>query len=107
MNEPEDISAADASALKDRGAQIVDIREPNEWATGVISGAAFAPLSGLDAHRLEGPNDKAVIFHCKGGARTRANAEALKVKADGRACYLLAGGIDGWRAAGLPITQPT
>jgi rhodanese-related sulfurtransferase len=107
MNEPEDISPADASALKDRGAQIVDIREPGEWATGVIPGAAFAPLSGLDAYSLEAPNDNAVIFHCKGGARTRANAAALKAKANGRACYLLAGGIDGWRAAGLPIAQPT
>ena len=105
MTEPEDISPVDAAALRDGGAQIVDIREPSEWQAGVIPGAAFAPLSAIGTFRIEGAATQAVIFHCRGGARTRANAAALKAKAEGRVCYFMAGGIDGWRASGLPVSS--
>lgn len=106
MIAPEDIPPARAAELKAQGARIVDIREPDERAAGIIPGAAFAPLSALHAFRFDGPTDQPLIFHCRGGGRTHANAAALRVKADGRICYLMRGGIDGWRAAGLPIAQP-
>jgi hypothetical protein len=43
-----------------------------------------------------------VIFHCRSGARTAANAQRLAAATDCQA-YLLEGGIDAWKKAGLPV----
>ena len=47
---------------------------------------------------------KPVIFHCKSGARTRANAQRLAGKL-GETCdaFIVEGGLDAWRKAGLPV----
>ena len=103
---PIDISPAEAAALVGRGAVLVDVRETSERADGIIPGATHAPLSELDLAELAGELDQPVIFHCRAGGRTRANAAALEAKAGTRQTYLLQGGIEGWRDAGLPIEQP-
>lgn len=81
---------------------LVDIREADEYAREHIVGAHLVPLSGFDAHDLDREHGKAVIFHCKSGNRTAANASRILAKGFPEA-YILAGGIDGWKAAGLPI----
>ena len=45
--------------------------------------------------------DTPLIFHCRSGQRTAANAARLATVNAGPA-FLLEGGIDGWKAAGLP-----
>jgi rhodanese-related sulfurtransferase len=47
---------------------------------------------------------KPVIFHCRSGARTQANAAQLADKF-GASCeaFVVEGGIDAWRKAGLPV----
>ena len=47
---------------------------------------------------------KPVIFHCKSGARTQTNAPRLARKL-GDACeaFIVEGGLDAWRKAGLPV----
>jgi rhodanese-related sulfurtransferase len=82
------------------GATLVDIREAGEHARERIAGARNVPLVALD--RLDG--SAPVIFHCKSGQRTRSNAARLALAAGGLA-YLLDGGIDGWKAAGLPTER--
>ena len=49
---------------------------------------------------------KPVIFHCKSGARTKANAPRLAGKF-GDACeaFIVEGGLDAWRKAGLPVVS--
>lgn len=96
---PEQVRAAIAG-----GAVLVDIRDPAEHARESIPGARNVPLDRLAELA---PCDGPVIFHCKSGMRTRANAEALQAAAmgqagDGADCAILDGGIDGWRGAGLP-----
>lgn len=96
----------DPIALKERldagTAILVDIREADEYAREHIVGAHLVPLSGFDAHDLDREHSKAVVFHCKSGNRTAANASRILAKGF-REAYVLAGGIDGWKAAGLPI----
>ncbi len=93
-------------ALKERldagTAILVDIREPDEYAREHIVGARLVPLSGFDAHDLDREHGKAAVFHCKGGNRTAANASRILAKGFPEA-YVLDGGIDGWKAAGLPV----
>ncbi|MGO4572554.1 rhodanese family protein [Microvirga sp. 2TAF3] len=96
------ISPEKAKALLDRGAILVDIRETDEHARERIPGARHHALSQLpDA--LPAPAGP-VIFHCRSGNRTKINADRLAAAAACEA-YILEGGIDAWKKAGLPILQ--
>ncbi|MGZ3339748.1 MAG: rhodanese family protein [Reyranella sp.] len=94
------IDPARAKRLIDEGAVLVDIREADEQARERVPGARANPLSRLSAVDARGA--KAVIFHCRSGARTLANAARLEAAA-GCEAYILAGGIDAWKKAGLPV----
>lgn len=95
------ISPAKAKNLIDAGAVLIDIREADEHARSKIPAARHAPLSRLDSLAIE-PGAKAVIFHCRSGNRTASNADRLTQCTDCEA-YILDGGIDAWRSAGLPV----
>lgn len=97
------IDVARARALIDQGAVLVDIREADEHARERVPGARHNPLSRLAP--VDAPAGAAVIFHCRSGARTAANAGRL---ADAAGCdaYLLEGGIDAWKRAGQPLATP-
>ena len=97
------ISPADAAKLIHDGAVLVDIREADERAREKIAGTAHLPLSRLDAVS-PGWEGKRVIFHCRSGARTVGNAPRLAATlgADCEA-FILDGGIDAWKKAGLPV----
>ena len=58
--------------------QLVDVRDPHEWAIGRIPGATLLPLGGLPGS-AEGALDPAreVVVYCKGGVRSRKAALAL------------------------------
>lgn len=103
---PQPISPTAAAALMEAGAVVVDIREADERRSGVIPGAVHAPLSALQACEVPAAPGQAVIFHCKAGGRTGANAAALAGKVSGCEAYLLEGGIEAWRAQGLPVRRP-
>lgn len=85
--------------ITEKGAMLVDIREPLEHARENIPGAKLMPLSkyeggGFDAHCPP------VIFHCQGGNRTAANENKLAA-CGAREIYVLKGGIGGWKDAGF------
>ena len=94
------IDAARARELLDQGAVLVDIREADEHARERVPGARNNPLSRLAT--IEAPVGKAVIFHCRSGARTAANASRLAGVADCEA-YIIEGGLEAWKKAGLPV----
>lgn len=92
------ISPAHALDLVNGGARLIDIRGADEFARVRLPRAENRPLDRLDTIAHDGP----VVFHCKSGMRTAANAERLARAASGEA-YIVAGGLDGWRKAGLPV----
>ena len=83
-------------------AVLIDIREADEHAREKIAAARHAPLSKLDAQGLGFAPTHPVIFHCKSGGRTAANASALAEAASCEA-FILEGGIEAWKAAGLDV----
>ncbi len=99
------LTPTDAKRLLDQGAVLVDIREADEHARENIPGARLMSLSKLDAADLALHEGKPVIFHCKSGARTKGNAARLSAKVGG-ACeaFIVEGGIDAWKKAGLPVS---
>lgn len=91
------ISPEQARRLIAEGAVLIDVRQPDEHARERISGARCHPLSDLAGSPIaQGP----VIFHCRSGMRTAAQAHTLASPAQGD-CYILEGGIDGWKRAGF------
>jgi rhodanese-related sulfurtransferase len=98
------ISATEARRLIDEGAILVDIRERDEHARENVAGAFHLPLSRLDDAELALHEGKPVIFHCRSGARTAANAGRLAEKIGGSCeAFIVDGGLDAWKKAGLPV----
>ncbi|MDF2603320.1 MAG: hypothetical protein K0R56_682 [Sphingomonas sp.] len=95
------LSPRDARSALDGGARLVDIRGADEFARERIPGAINLPLDRVAALPRE---ERPVIFHCKSGMRTAANASALAAAAAaaGAPAYILEGGVDAWRSAGQP-----
>ena len=88
------VSVDQARRMLADGARLIDIREADEFAREHIPGATHAALSGL-AGKLDAGDAPALIFHCKSGNRTAANAGRL---AEAATCdaYLL----EAWKQAG-------
>lgn len=87
-------------------AVLIDVREPDEHARESIAGAYSIPLSRFDpalAASLAGPAAR-VVFHCKGGKRS-ADACRIAIANVGPAVATLSmrGGIEAWKAEGLPV----
>ncbi|MBB6065496.1 rhodanese-like domain-containing protein [Pseudoxanthomonas broegbernensis] len=95
-----------ALALLDQGALLVDIREADEHARERIPAACCVPVSRLaDAPQLRQGASRTLLFHCRSGMRTRANAAALQAAAAGCEAYIVEGGLDAWKRAGLPVAR--
>jgi rhodanese-related sulfurtransferase len=92
------ITAAEARALIENGAHLVDIRERDEHAREKIPGATNLPLAHVETLVM---SSRPVIFHCNSGLRTSGNAARLAAATKGAVPFILEGGIQGWRAAGL------
>lgn len=92
------LTPAEARARMAQGAALIDIRAADEHARSRIPGAKNLPLGSA----LDIGDAPAVIFHCRSGMRTDAHAASLAASSPCEA-YLLEGGIDAWRAAGLPV----
>jgi rhodanese-related sulfurtransferase len=93
-----------AERLRAGKAVLVDIRDPDEFARRHIAGARSVPLSTWEQAHLSVDPAQDVIFTCRTGMRTGANCDRLAASVLGDA-FVLDGGVDGWAAAGLPITE--
>jgi rhodanese-related sulfurtransferase len=82
---------------------LVDVREPSEYAFERIHGALLYPLSTFDAGAL--PTDgRRLVLHCGSGKRSLTAAHKLQAEGHGHLTHL-AGGIQAWKAAGLPVIR--
>jgi rhodanese-related sulfurtransferase len=97
------IAPAEAFAMLSHGAILVDIREMDEWRREHIPLASHHALSAIERHPPKASG--AVIFHCRSGNRTSVNAQRLAATVPGAKVYVLEGGIEAWRDAGLPIVR--
>ncbi len=86
-------SALAASLAADGPLVLVDVRTPEERATGIIAGSI--PPEALR------PDDRTVVAVCASGRRATAYARALE-----RPVVVLDGGITAWRAEGRPTADP-
>jgi rhodanese-related sulfurtransferase len=78
-----------------RKAQLIDVREPNEYESGHILGARNIPLTQLKMRMKEIRPDKPVYLYCQGSTRSAKAAQILHRKGY-RQLYQLKGGFKKW-----------
>jgi rhodanese-related sulfurtransferase len=99
-----DVQAAhDALSSSDDG-QLVDVREPEEWAdTGVPEGAVLMSLGDVESRAAsELAADSPVYVICRSGNRSRTASETL-VSLGFTQVFNVDGGVTAWMQAGLPM----
>ncbi|HEX9207322.1 MAG TPA: rhodanese-like domain-containing protein [Steroidobacteraceae bacterium] len=103
------ITAADVRAgLASGEVLLIDVREANEFAFERIPGALLYPLSTFDPKAVPIVGGKKLVMQCAAGGRSMRAAQAL-VAAGHAQVYNLEGGINAWKAQGLPLilVEPT
>ena len=82
---------------------LVDVREANEYAFERIHGALLYPLSTFDPQAISAQGRR-LVLHSGSGKRSLLAAHKLQAAGHGELTHL-AGGIQAWKAAGLPIIR--
>lgn len=95
-----------AAQLQREGAVVVDVREPDEWALGHVSGAQLIPSGDLPRRLQAGalPRESEILFICASGGRSW-NAASLAEASGYHKVASVAGGTSKWRELGLPIER--
>lgn len=102
------LSLDDARAAFESGrAVLIDIREPDEHATGVAAGALLLPMSQLGRRLAEIPTDPArpVLLICNTQNRSSRTLRALRERGYGHVRYV-EGGMSEWARRGWPMVKP-
>lgn len=87
--------------LVENTVELIDIRDPGEYARENIPGSKLVSLSSINSHDFgPGHSEKKAVFHCASGNRTAQAATEL-CSTGFSEVYVLKGGLDGWKAAGL------
>lgn len=93
---------------------VIDVREPGEFAAGHLHGAVNIPRGVLEfqieAHPAMGcttasalaDRERALLLYCRTGGRAALAAQSLHAMGFTKV-RSIAGGIEAWTAAGLPV----
>ncbi len=88
------------------GVDVIDVREPSEWALGHIEGARLVPLTVFRAEPENSMLTERVVLLCAKGGRS-ATAAQIADKLGTREVYSLDGGTTAWTRAGLSLVLPS
>ena len=98
------IEPAELAARLARGAdvQLVDVREPHEWAIGRIEGAVHIPLGTLPEGSVALDPSRETVVYCHAGVRSERAAVQLRERGFARVASL-SGGIARWSDEVAPV----
>jgi len=91
-----------AEAIARGELRVLDVREPMEWETGLIPGAALVPLGRLRDRLPTLPRDSAFAVICESGVRSSTGASLLQ-SAGWSEVLTVSAGMSGYRRSGLPL----
>ncbi|MFG3023253.1 rhodanese-like domain-containing protein [Streptomyces sp. NPDC048254] len=102
---PAELSPVEARRRAEDGElTLVDVREDDEWGARHPAGAVHAALGTLPASLSDLP-DGPLAFVCRTGNRS-AQGGVQAIRAGRSSVYSVAGGLEAWEAAGLPVVLP-
>jgi rhodanese-related sulfurtransferase len=81
--------------------QLLDVREPSEWAAGHVPEATHIPLEQLPGRLTEVSHDAPVAVICRTG--NRSELATLWLRRQGYDAHNVAGGMVAWHLHQLPI----
>ncbi len=84
---------------------IVDVRDLSEWQSGHLEQARLMPLSQVRANPRQSLPRDGVVLLCARGLRSAQAAEIAETLGYVKV-YSLAGGLQAWQQAGLPLIKP-
>jgi rhodanese-related sulfurtransferase len=99
-------SATLKSWLEKDEAVLIDVREQGEYDEVNIPASTLVPLGKISIRALPS-SDKKIVIHCLKGGRGQKACEALCAHSRELDLYNLAGGIEAWIDAGLPVHRNT
>lgn len=99
-----DVSVLEAAQLADDGkAVLLDVRDPDEWYDVRAPGALHIPMRQLSTSIEQLPKRGLIACICHVGMRSAIVADALV--GAGYDAVNVAGGMNAWEAAGLPVER--
>ena len=103
MSRYQEITPSALQAMQAAGAlQLVDVRNPDEVARGIISGAKHIILNDLPMRWNELSDKTPIVFYCHSGVRS-AHACMYLAEQGFTELFNLQGGIMAWGQAGFPF----
>lgn len=99
-----EISARDAKALLDANKNIylLDVRTPQEYSQGRLTGSVLIPIGEFERRVREVPKNKTIVVYCAVGSRSKPVAGFL-ARQGYKDVYNMSDGIVGWYRNGFPI----
>ena len=85
-----------------RPAVLLDVRELDEFRSVRVEGSLFIPMSQLGVRLHDIPRDRPILVMCASGNRSTSVTGYL-LGQGWEDVGNVAGGIDGWQRAGLPV----
>jgi len=96
-----EIDVDELAALREQGAVLIDVRNPDEYESFRVPGARLIPLVEVPERIEEIPDDETVYVICNTGARSARAVEFLNRQ--GRDTVNVRGGSQAWVEAGRPV----
>ncbi|MDO5697920.1 MAG: rhodanese-like domain-containing protein [Dermatophilus congolensis] len=96
-----EIPAVENAALPDN-AQMLDVREVDEWNLGHAPNSVLIPLGELPSRLADLPEPRPLHVVCRSGGRSSRAVAFLRE--NGIDAINVTGGMLGWQAAGRPMT---
>jgi len=88
------------------GTIVLDVRTPEEFASGHLASAVLLPVDklGAKASAVLKDRNRAVVIYCHSGGRSDRAAKELQAQGFTNVASVV-GGIVAWKAAGYPIVK--
>jgi len=87
-----------------QGAIVLDVRTPEEIATGRIANAQSIVYDDGFDQKLGTLENKPIFIYCASGKRSAKAAKILRDRGY-KNVYELEGGLNAWKASGLPVSN--
>lgn len=99
-----DLNQARKRLAANTDAQLIDVREDNEWSNGHAAGARHLSRGIIerDIEKEIPAKDRELILYCGGGYRSALVAESLQ-KMGYTNVYSMDGGWKAWKDSGAPV----
>ena len=82
---------------------VLDVRQPEEFREGHISGAKLMPLGDLKRNLIDLPKQREIVCVCATGNRSSSAARTLTM--EGFQVLNMQGGMSAWQRAKFPVKK--